>query len=233
MRKKFDLSLLPPAPDLCFEQELWSAGAGRVAGIDEAGRGCWAGPVAAAAVILPADPALIHTLAGVRDSKQMTPAERERCAPLIRAQALAWGVGFGSAAEIDELGIVPATRLAVRRALDQLALRPEHLLVDFLDLPEAACPQTALVKGDARCLSIAAASVLAKTARDALLVQLDRQYPGYGFASHKGYGTPAHQEALARLGPCPLHRRSFAPIRALGDRVSLNLTTEHTEITEE
>ncbi|HVN54980.1 MAG TPA: ribonuclease HII [Anaerolineaceae bacterium] len=228
MVKKFDLGLLPPAPDLRFELELWAAGVGLVGGVDEAGRGCWAGPVSAAAVIFPPDSSLVETLEGVRDSKQMTPDEREERAPRIRARALGWGVGFASAAEIDEIGIVPATRLAARRALEKLPLPPQYLLIDYLDLPEIAIPQMPLVKGDARSLSIAAASVLAKTARDALMVELDREYPGYGFARHKGYGTPEHQETLRRLGPCAIHRTSFEPLK----KCSKPITTEYTENSE-
>jgi ribonuclease HII len=213
MTARFDLSLLPDRPDLRFEAPLWEAGVQRVAGVDEAGRGSWAGPVAAGAVILPQQPDLMERLAGVRDSKQMTPGERTFWAAQIKATALSWGVGFASAEEIDALGILPATRLAVQRALAALAVPAEHLLVDFLELPEIRLPQTALVKGDARSLSIAAASILAKTARDALLVDFDREFPGYGFARHKGYGTGEHQAALARLGPCRIHRRSYAPVR--------------------
>lgn len=201
---------LPSCPDLTFEQALWSVGVRLVAGIDEAGRGPLAGPVTAAAVILPTDPKIVERLSGVRDSKQMLPAARQAARQQILTVALAWGVGFASAEEIDELGILPATHLAASRAMDELTLRPEHLLLDYLFLRESALPQTSLVKGDCRSLSIATASVLAKTARDALMRKLDAQYPGYGLAAHKGYATPAHRQALRRLGPCPIHRRSFA-----------------------
>ena len=209
MSARFDPALLPPAPDLSFEQALWAAGVGRVAGIDEAGRGPLAGPVAAAVVILPPDPDLVARLAGVRDSKQMTPSQRQSACPRIQVTALGTAVGFAEAAEIDELGIMPATRLAAWRALQALEECPEHLLLDYLFLPEVDLPQTALIKGDRRSLSIAAASVLAKTARDARMAALEEEYPGYGFARHKGYGTASHREALRRLGPCPQHRRSF------------------------
>lgn len=195
---------------LAFERHLWEGGFQRVAGIDEAGRGALAGPVCAAAVILPPDPAVAQTLSGVRDSKQMTPAAREAWAPRIRAAALAWGVGFASAEEIDALGIVRATKLAATRAVESLTLFPDSLLTDFLLFPELDLPQTALVKGDRRSLSVAAASVLAKTARDAWMIQQDARYPVYGFARHKGYGTLAHRRALERWGPSPLHRHSFA-----------------------
>ncbi|MBN2387653.1 MAG: ribonuclease HII [Anaerolineales bacterium] len=190
-----------------FETRLWEFGLDRIAGIDEAGRGALAGPVVAAAVILPTDPAIRLTLNGVRDSKLMTPLARETWAPRIQATAADWSIGIASVDEIDQLGIVPATKLAALRAID--TLEPEALLTDFLIFPELEILQTALVKGDQRSLSVAAASVLAKTSRDALMCALDRQYPGYGFARHKGYGTRAHRSAVERLGPNPLHRRSF------------------------
>jgi len=203
------------SPDLSFELTLWAAGALHLAGLDEAGRGAWAGPVSAGAVILPQDADLCIQLKGVRDSKQMTPRQRATWAVKIRRTSLAWGVGFASQTEIDALGILPATRLAMQRALAQLALPPQHLLLDAVRLPAVVLPQTVLIKGDVRCLSIAAASVLAKTARDELLVAWEEEYPGYGFARHKGYGTAAHRQALQVKGPCPLHRFSFAPIREL------------------
>jgi ribonuclease HII len=213
MIAKFDISTLPPAPNFSFESDLWRKGVRFIAGIDEAGRGSLAGPVAAAALILPADEKLEQQLEGVRDSKEMTPEAREYWAVEIKKIALAWGVGFASHTEIDEIGIVPATYLAVNRAMEKLQVAPEHLLLDFINLPDCQLPQTSLVKGDARCLSIAAASVLAKTTRDELLCRLDAQYPGYGFASHKGYTTRAHREALLQLGPSPIHRLSFRLLR--------------------
>lgn len=188
---------------------LWQAGISFVAGIDEAGRGALAGPVAAAAVIFPNELDIGVRLVGVNDSKKLTPAERQLWADRLPAIALAYGVGFASHQEIDQVGILSATRLAVYRALEKLSILPQHLLIDYLDLPECALPQTPLVKGDARSLSIAAASILAKTTRDAYLRQLDVQYPGYGFARHKGYGTIAHRLAVGRLGFSPVHRRSF------------------------
>jgi ribonuclease HII len=203
---------LPAAPTLEYEMVLWASGIRLAAGIDEAGRGALAGPVAAAAVILPPEPALGEALTGVRDSKQMTPAQRALWAGRIQAAALAWGVGMASHLEIDDLGIVAATYLAAHRALAALSQPPQHLLVDYFTLPDCELPQTGLVKGDARCLSIAAASVLAKTARDEWMCCLDREYPAYGFSAHKGYGTAAHRQALARLGPCPFHRTSFTLI---------------------
>jgi ribonuclease HII len=197
-------------PDLSNEKKLWLAWR-HVAGLDEAGRGALAGPVCVGAVILPSDfPSLLRTLSGVRDSKQLTPRKRDQLAPRIKQVALTWGVGFASAAEIDELGIVPATRLAASRALEALSIFPDFLLTDFrLELPELDLPQAALVRGDQRSLSIAAASILAKTARDELMTGLDAQYPSYGFARHKGYGSLAHRKAIAELGFSPVHRKTF------------------------
>ena len=197
-------------PDLTYETNLWPYYP-HIAGLDEAGRGALAGPVAVGAVILPPNETLItQILAGVRDSKQMTPLERESLAPRIKEVALTSSVGFASAEEIDSQGIVLATRLAALRALHGLSLVPHYLLTDFrLELPQLDISQTALVKGDALCLSIAAASVLAKTARDQFMCELDLYYQGYGLGKHKGYGTQAHRSAMKRLGVSPIHRRSF------------------------
>jgi len=202
-----------PNPDLHFEIPFWQAGMTLIAGLDEAGRGAWAGPVSAGAVILPPDPAILEDLHGVRDSKQMTPPERARWAKVIHEKAAAWGVGMASSGEIDRLGIVPATRLAMQRALEQLQTSPQALLLDALRLPGVELTQSAIFHGDALCLSIAAASVLAKTARDTLMMEMENLHPDYGFARHKGYGTALHRAALQRLGPCPIHRISFAPCR--------------------
>jgi ribonuclease HII len=215
MVQRFDPSDLPASPDLRFESALWAQGLTHLAGLDEAGRGAWAGPVSAGAVILPPDLNVLERLPQVRDSKQMVPSQRTYWAGEIKRVAAAWGVGFASSQEIDALGIIPATRLAMQRALAQLIVPAEHLLIDAVRLAENPLPQTSLIKGDARSLSIAAASVLAKTARDALLVQFEEQYPGYGFARHKGYGTRVHLEALQRLGACPIHRFCFSPIANL------------------
>jgi ribonuclease HII len=200
-------------PSLEFESLLWKNQITRIAGIDEAGRGAWAGPVCAAAVILPADPSIASQLNGVRDSKLMTPNARQSWAPRIRKEALAWGVGFASVEEIDSLGILPATRLAAVRALE--TLEPDHLLTDLLIFRELSLSQTALVHGDQLSLSVAAASVLAKTSRDDHMVDLDEQVPGYAFTRHKGYGTRLHRQAITRQGLSAVHRRSFS-IR-LGD----------------
>ena len=195
-------------PNLSFELLLWKSGFTHIAGVDEAGRGAWAGPVAAAAVILPAKASLTRTLNGVRDSKLMTPLARETWAPRIKESAVGWGVGFSSAEEIDTLGIVSATKLAATRALENLF--PDYLITDYLLFPEMELPQTALVKGDQRSLSISAASVLAKTARDALMREMDSLYPGYGFVRHKGYGTRLHREAIKKLRQCEIHRKTFS-----------------------
>ncbi len=183
---------------------------GRVAGVDEAGRGPLAGPVVAAAVIL--DPG--RPIEGLDDSKRLAPAVRARLAAAIRERALAWALGRAEVDEIDRLNILQATLLAMRRAVEALRPRPDYALVDGDRWPPLPCPGEPVVGGDAREPAIAAASILAKTARDAEMVALDRRFPGYGFAAHKGYATAAHLAALRQLGPCPAHRRSFAPVRA-------------------
>ncbi|MCS6963042.1 ribonuclease HII [Thermoflexus sp.] len=203
-----------PRPTLAEESAFWRRGCQNVAGLDEAGRGAWAGPVVAAAVILPPDPGILRRrLAEVRDSKALTPSEREALLPVILEVARGVGVGMAGPEEIDALGIVPATRLAMQRALEALPLPPEVLIVDALDLP-VPLPQRVLVRADARCLSVAAASIVAKVIRDRWMAEMDRVYPGYGFAGHKGYGTSAHRRALQVHGPSPIHRRSFAPVRS-------------------
>lgn len=196
-------------PDFGFESPLWDKGIRFVAGVDEAGRGALAGPVSAGVLVLPPDPEIQCHLKGMQDSKKHTRIKREEFAGRIRDLALAYGVGFTSAGEIDRLGILPATRLAILNALSQLGIEPDHLLVDFISLPECNIPQISIVKGDERSLSIAGASILAKVARDDLMRQLDLLYPQYGLAAHKGYGTQAHRAVLTRLGPSPVHRLSF------------------------
>lgn len=215
MSKRFDPGVIPHTPNLSFEGRLWESGINCVAGIDEAGRGALAGPVVAAALIIPSDPGLHHSLTGMLDSKKLSPAERGTWVDLLYQNALSWGVGMASHQEIDMWGIIPATRIAAQRALHNLSGLPDHLLLDYLFLPDCDIPQTSLIKGDERSLSIAGASILAKTSRDKALMELDSSYPGYRFADHKGYGTPYHRMALERLGPCPIHRRSFAPVKGL------------------
>jgi ribonuclease HII len=203
-------------PDLCQELALVAAGYDRVAGLDEAGRGAWAGPVCAAAVVLPLDqPDLSDVLSGVRDSKQLSPAQREALVPIILEAADAVGVGWATPSEVDETGIVPATRQAFGRAISQLDGRVDALVLDYVRLPGINLPQRALPKADLHCLSVAAASIIAKVERDRLMVALDLEFPGYGLARHKGYGTRQHREALVRLGPCSIHRMSWRPIREL------------------
>jgi ribonuclease HII len=203
-------------PDLYLEIELHKRGYRMIAGIDEAGRGAWAGPVAAGVIILPVDQnALLEELDGVRDSKLLSAKQRTYWEKYLKKIALAWGVGMVSVKEVDSLGMIRATRLAMQRAIDRLKTPPEFLLIDHLLLPENSLPQTALPHGDVSVLSISSASILAKVARDRKMIAYDRKYPGYGFRNHKGYGTPQHQKALRELGPSVLHRQSFEPIAAL------------------
>ncbi len=212
-----------PIPTLAFEHAYWTRHLARVAGIDEAGRGAWAGRGVAGAVILPRarrlknwwTDAALRDLAGARDSKLLSPAQRERLVTPIRAAALASATGLATRAEIDALGIVPATRLAMQRAIDALGVAPDALLIDAVKLPALALPQKSIIHGDQLSLSIACASILAKVARDRLMVEMDTRLPGYGFARHKGYGTAAHRAALETLGASVEHRVSFAPIRDL------------------
>ena len=194
---------------------LLSQGYCSIAGLDEAGRGCLAGPVVAAAVILPFDDNCQVHLNGVRDSKQLTAQARDRLYEIIIQHALAVGVGMGSVELIDERNILQATKHAMRAAIAQLSIPPQALLLDALLLPDIPLPQRSIIKGDTLCLSIAAASIIAKVTRDRLMLQLHDQYPAYGFAQHKGYGTQAHLAALRQYGATPLHRRSFAPVREL------------------
>ncbi|NBC20942.1 MAG: ribonuclease HII [Alphaproteobacteria bacterium] len=180
-----------------------------ICGVDEAGRGPWAGPVCAGAVILAPD----HAIAGLSDSKKLSASRRTALAREIRNGAGAFALGWASPEEIDRLNIRRATHLAMRRAVEALGESPHRALIDGNDCPEGLpCPATAIIRGDATHAVISAASILAKTARDAVMLSAETEYPGYGFASHKGYGTSAHGEALMRLGPSPLHRHSFAPV---------------------
>ncbi|MBL8167072.1 MAG: ribonuclease HII [Acidobacteria bacterium] len=198
---------------LKFETELWAQGFAQIAGVDEAGVGPLAGPVVAGAAILPRD----YKLRALDDSKKLDEATREQLAGQIKTDAVAWAIGIADVAEIDQLNIYHAGLLAMRRAVEALSTTPDFVLVDARTIPACAVPQRGIVKGDALSASIAAASLLAKTARDALMLELDRQFPGYGLAGHKGYPTPQHFAALRKLGATPIHRRSFRPVReALG-----------------
>src|SRR5438067_7828200 len=196
---------------LRFENALWAGGVLHVAGVDEAGMSPLAGPVAAAAVVFTPG----SRIPGVDDSKKLDRPTRDRLAAEIRASAVAWSVGFAEVEEIDTINIYWAGLLAMRRAVEGLSLTPQHLLIDARRLKDLAIPQQSIVKGDSRSLTIAAASILAKTARDALMHRLDEEHPGYGFARHKGYPVREHLAALERLGASPVHRRSFAPVRTV------------------
>ncbi len=186
-----------------------------IARLDEAGQNCLTRPVVTAAVILPLEQDCTSLFAGTRDSKQLTPQERSQLYEIITQHALAVGVGIGSVELIDECNILQATKFAMRLALAQLSLSPQALLLDALLLPDVPLLQRSIIHGDALCLSIAAASVIAKVTRDRIMLQMHEQYPSYGFAQHKGYGTEAHLAALRKHGAAPVHRRSFAPVREL------------------
>ncbi|MEM8531247.1 MAG: ribonuclease HII [Chloroflexota bacterium] len=200
-------------PDVTEELSLYKDGYHLIAGLDEAGRGCWAGPVVAAAVVLPLmvlhKP---HLLSGVNDSKQLNELRREKLYDDITQLAVGWGVGVVPAHVIDTHGILVATHLAMQIALLKLPQLPDALLIDAVTLKNWPCPQRSFVRGDARCLSIAAASIIAKVTRDRLMMALRRDCPDYGFAQHKGYGTAAHYQALQTYGPSHHHRRTFRPL---------------------
>jgi len=199
-------------PTFMEEKRLAEQGFRFIAGIDEVGRGPLAGPVVAAAVILPLD-LVAPWLPLVRDSKELTPKRRASLFPLIQAAAVAIGVGFTGPEVIDNQGIVRATKIAMRSAVEQLAQAPDFILIDFVALPEIALSQRSITKGDSHCLSIACASIIAKVTRDGIMVELGEAYPGYGFARNKGYATREHLLSLSQLGACPIHRKSFAPVR--------------------
>ena len=204
---------IPDRPTLDHEQILQRAGHALVAGIDEAGRGAWAGPVVAAAVIV--EPAKADRLDGVNDSKQLSARQRATLYQIIVDNCRAFGVGYGTVEEIDSIGILPATRLAMMRAVEALSPQPEALIIDAVRLPQVALPQSVFFFADSISLSVAAASIIAKVTRDRLMIDLDAQYPNYGFARHKGYGTAIHQDALQSIGPSKIHRQSFKPISLL------------------
>ena len=197
--------MTPPAAPYRFEAQAWRTGLTRIAGVDEAGRGPLAGPVVAAAVVIAPD----RRVRGVADSKVLPPERREELFALIHERAVAVGVGIVDHLTIDRINILEATRLAMDQALAALALVPELIITDFVSLRACPCPQRNLVDGDARCASVAAASIVAKVTRDRLMRQLDAEFPAYGFAKHKGYATAEHIAAIDRHGLCPQHRRSF------------------------
>jgi len=201
-------------PSFIEEELLEAQGYRLIAGIDEAGRGALAGPVVAAAVILPRQ-VDAPWLAEVKDSKQLTPARRELLFHHIHEIAISIGIGLAPHYLVDARGIIRATRLAMKLAIDRLSPPPQSLLIDYMRLPEVRLPQKGITNGDNLCFSIACASIIAKVARDQLMVAFDRIYPGYGLARHKGYGTREHFACLSRLGPCPIHRQSFKPVREI------------------
>ena len=203
-----------PTPTQSEERRLRTEGYARVAGVDEVGRGPIAGPVVAGAVILPDLSGFTHEdMPLLRDSKTLRPAELRRADLLVREIAVAVGIGEASSREIDREGIAPASRMAMRRALASLPDPPDHLLVDAFPLDWRRTPYTAIVKGDALCTAIAAASIVAKVYRDGLMRRLDRRYPGYGLAAHKGYASARHLAAVAEKGPSPVHRLTFSPFK--------------------
>lgn len=204
-------------PTLTEEQAQWKRGFQFIAGVDEAGRGPLAGPVVAAAVILPRESRNIKWFKMIADSKILSESRREFLYERLNNEAMAVGVGVIDASTIDMVGIAKATRLAMKTAVKQLEPAPDCLLIDYFRLPEVKLPQKGVVDGDTLCCSIAAASIIAKVTRDRLMVELDKMYPGYFFANHKGYGTEKHLECLRQLGASPIHRRSFQPVRDICD----------------
>ena len=202
------------APTYDEEAALLEDGYAVVAGVDEAGRGSLAGPVVAGAVVLPLHPKGIW-VAGIRDSKRLTPRQRQIALRTMRDESIATCFGIASSAEIDDMGIIWATRTAMARAINGLPVRPDFLLLDAILLPDVDIPQRSIIKGDAKCLSIAAASIVAKETRDSIMREYGDEYPSYGFAQHKGYATRQHLNALESVGPCEIHRYSFAPVRRL------------------
>jgi ribonuclease HII len=199
-------------PSFTEEKGLEAEGYRLIAGVDEVGRGALAGPVVAAAVILPSE-VNAPWLEEVKESKQLTPSRRELLFQHIQEVAISVGIGISDSELIDTQGIIRATRLAMLQAIEQLSPSPQCLLIDYMLLPESALPQKGIKGGDSRCFSIACASIMAKVTRDRLMTELDKVYPGYGLAEHKGYGTKEHLASLRRLGPSPIHRRSFQPIK--------------------
>jgi ribonuclease HII len=206
---------MTPAPSAPYryEAQAWRTGLTLVAGLDEAGRGPLAGPVVAAAVVIAPD----RRIKGLRDSKVLTAERREALFSVILERAISVGVGIVDHLTIDRINILQATKLAMAQALAGLAVQPELVITDFVALPALPCPQRNLVDGDARCATVAAASIVAKVTRDRMMLEADKQFPEYGFAQHKGYATPEHLAALDRHGACPLHRRTFAGVWRQGE----------------
>ena len=202
-----------PAAPYRYEAQAWRAGLTLVAGLDEAGRGPLAGPVVAAAVVIAPD----RRIKGLRDSKVLTAERREELFSVIHERAISVGVGIVDHLTIDRINILQATKLAMAQALAGLTVQPELVITDFVALPALPCPQRNLVDGDARCATVAAASIIAKVTRDRMMLEADKQFPEYGFAQHKGYATPEHLAALDRHGACPLHRRTFAGVWRQGE----------------
>jgi len=202
-------------PTFEFETALWEQGIIIVAGVDEVGAGCLAGPVVTAAVALPRE----VNIDKLRDSKTLSPVQREKIALEIKEVAVAWAIGLSTPAEIDEINIRQADFLAMRRALGGLNVKYDAVLSDGFAIPGLTCHQQAIIKGDQKSKSIAAASIIAKVYRDALMVEYEKEFPGYGFAQHKGYGTAEHCLALNSLGPCPIHRHSYSPVREASVRL--------------
>ena len=209
MIQQGELFLATPLDTLSFEKVAWNNGYFYVAGIDEAGRGPLAGPVIAAAVILPVG----LTIIGVDDSKKLSPDKREKLFGIIMAQALAVGVGIMTPADIDRINILQATRRAMLAAVLNLSQPPDYLLIDGISTIDCMIPQKTIKKGDSLSLSIAAASIIAKVTRDRIMIEMDVKYPGYGLAGHKGYGSAAHMDAIKRLGPSPIHRLTFGGVK--------------------
>lgn len=209
MTHQGELFMTLPLDNLKYEKSAGTDGFMFVAGIDEAGRGPLAGPVTAAAVILPTG----LLISGVDDSKKLTPDRRERLFEIIMSQALSVGVGIIGPAEIDTINILQATRRAMLAAVQQLSPQPDYLLIDGISTIDSVIPQKTIKKGDSLSLSIAAASIIAKVTRDRIMIEMDSEYPGYGFAGHKGYGSAAHLEAIRRIGPSPIHRLTFGGVK--------------------
>jgi ribonuclease HII len=225
------LKLDKKLPPISFAEEKLgeSQGYSLIAGVDEVGRGCLAGPVVAAAVIMP-QRRRISWLKKVKDSKMLSPEQRESLFPLITGAAVSTGVGVVSSEVIDTSGMTRAVQIAMRNAVEQLKPAAQYVLIDYFTIPDIPVPQKGVIEGDSVCVSIACASIVAKVTRDRIMIEMDKTFPGYGLARHKGYGTGEHMACLKKLGPCPIHRRSFAPVRAVIERqIELDLVYSNVE----